>query len=784
MDAYDNDQNATDMLFDAIDSGVDTLTLEDGNELYIPSGETFLPAGNLESGTIGINDIKIVGIYTASSGETIRVSGSWISSGTFTASTSTVTFDAPGATTETINSTSPFNIVVLNDGGGGATFQLGGAMDVNSNLTITGGTLSTGSNYQINVGGTFTNNDIFTANSGTVVMDGTAGSIVGTTNTAFYELTIDPTSTGTVTLTTSSPTVSNSLSIASGDTFSLSSEKTITLLSSSSLTLTGTISGAGTLIYQSTNAFPATGVISTPLRMDSASGNQTISGRNGSNNFASNVELYNNSGTARTYTMGTDVSQTIEFAGNLTLNANSGTISLNAANNNPIVNISGNLSFATGGSAESITSGSSAWTVLGNVDFSNGSYTATSGNTLKMSGSGKTITSAGSTLQKFEVTGGSISSVDAMDVNSTFTLTSGTFTQGANVNLNIAGNVTFQSGTTFTKASGSGVLILDGDLIFDDNTAGQNLGDVFVGTSPDTTILSSDMVADTITVNSGDIMYTCEYDLDAGAGGVIIIGTLDASASGGGNCSVNEANESQLQTDGDFDLRSGATFTPDQSTVDFTATSGTVHLYTVGTGSLYNLLLSGSGQTVNVEDSVAISNYVNIGTGASLDTVSSENNQITVGGNWTNTGTFNEREGKVIFNGSGISILSYSADETFHDFEVATGGKQIRFDDTYQTIISGLFNIQGIDCSTGRVFLSSETNSNDWPLNITGTYDVDYADIRDSTANSTTVANNSTADNLGNTNWTINAGVCGAPASNIFTKVFRNVMVKAGVKIK
>ena len=99
MDAYDNDQNSTDMLFDAEDASPDTLTWESGIELYVPSGKNFTPSGNLNG-----HDIEIDGTYTASSGEAINLDGSFKldSSGTFVPSTSTLTFDATSGTEDLI----------------------------------------------------------------------------------------------------------------------------------------------------------------------------------------------------------------------------------------------------------------------------------------------------------------------------------------------------------------------------------------------------------------------------------------------------------------------------------------------------------------------------------------------------------------------------------------------------------------------------------------------------------------------------------------------------------
>jgi len=173
MDNYDKGNDA-DILFTATNGSPDTLTVDDGQELYVWTGDTFAPGGNLTA----IDDIKIVGTYTASGSETITVSGSWANSGTFTSASSTVTFDA-GSGTETIDSTGAtlddFYDLVFNDGGTGVYFVLESTLDVNNNLTITSGILDTktGEDNAIYVGGSWSNSYIFTARSGTVTFDAT-----------------------------------------------------------------------------------------------------------------------------------------------------------------------------------------------------------------------------------------------------------------------------------------------------------------------------------------------------------------------------------------------------------------------------------------------------------------------------------------------------------------------------------------------------------------------------------------------------------------------------------
>lgn len=79
------------------------------------------------------------------------------------------------------------------------TFVLGSALDVNASLTIAKGTLdATLNNFSINVAGNWSNNGVFTANQGTVTLDGTNQSLIGSTN--FFNLTKAATGASSLTL--------------------------------------------------------------------------------------------------------------------------------------------------------------------------------------------------------------------------------------------------------------------------------------------------------------------------------------------------------------------------------------------------------------------------------------------------------------------------------------------------------------------------------------------------------------------------------------------------------
>ncbi|RJR15324.1 glycosyltransferase [Candidatus Microgenomates bacterium] len=147
---------------------------------------------------------------------------------------------------------------------------------------------------------------------------------------------------------------------------------------------------------------------------------------------------------------------------------------------------------------------------------------------------GDTFDSSGGTVTTPSMTvAGTTTLNGALDVNGALTISNGgTLTQGTNNNITISGNVSIASGGTFTKDAGTGTLTLDGDLTFtDSNATKQDMGNVKIGTSPDTTDLASDFAATSLTVNALDIFNTNGYEVDIGSGGITIAatGTFDAT---------------------------------------------------------------------------------------------------------------------------------------------------------------------------------------------------------------------------------------------------------------
>ncbi|MBN1169338.1 hypothetical protein JXA63_05640 [Candidatus Woesebacteria bacterium] len=627
----------------------------------------------------------------------------------------------------------------------------------------------------------------FSQGNSTVTVTNASGTPTLNSGTVtFYNLTIDP-SNLTINTSADNITVSNTLNIASGDTLNLASGQTLTV--STTLTLDGTISDSGgELNYTSTSDFPTTGTITAALTLDATNGNINVP--NPANDYGGALTIYNNSASTRTVTL---ASGTIDVTGNLTLNANNtGGISLTGDTNDPDINIGGNLTGTNGGGTEDLTTGSGTWTVTGNVDLTDvGTFTATDGNVFQMNGGSTTLTSAGESFHTFIASGGSPSTADAMtvngnfaaagtasfthavgdmDVNGTFSASdSATFVHaaGADIDIYIAGDLNLASGTSWTEnTTSTSQVIFNGDLTYTDN-AGVSIGNVVIGNSPDTTYLSTDASANSLTINSTDYYYTCGWEVDIGNGGITINGTFDATSDEAG-CSVYDTGdpETTINDANLFNLSGTGTFVPDQSTIIFDDSSGTNALTTAGTGTFYNMEVNGASNTMQLADALDVDNDLTI-TAGTLDLNGS--NQLNVGGNFDNDDGFEAGTGKVVFDADSgtktIDALGGSPDE-FYDVEFNQGTSAtwqlttaMEVDNDF-TITDGTVDVNGANqitvtgnwdntggtftASTGKVLMNAQDSGNTLSGTMTGTssfYDLEFNDS--GTSGAWTFGNNS-----------------------------------------
>ncbi|HTA82675.1 MAG TPA: hypothetical protein VK783_07080, partial [Bacteroidia bacterium] len=149
-----------------------------------PTGTSLTIAGNLTvKGSTALsmtsNTINLTGIDTIGTGSTesftsgaLNIGGNFVCNGTFTYGTSTATFN--GSAGQTISGSAYptfYNLTI--SGTGGEIVGLGGNQTVTNNLSLTSGTLdATLSNYNLTIGGSFTNSGgTFNPRSNTLTMN-------------------------------------------------------------------------------------------------------------------------------------------------------------------------------------------------------------------------------------------------------------------------------------------------------------------------------------------------------------------------------------------------------------------------------------------------------------------------------------------------------------------------------------------------------------------------------------------------------------------------------------
>ncbi|MFH1671106.1 MAG: LamG-like jellyroll fold domain-containing protein [Patescibacteria group bacterium] len=133
----------------------------------------------IQNSELNVNgDLTLTGgNLVTTNGQTVTVSGSWISTGGgFNSGTGRVVLTT-SAGTKTFTSSGAFNNLNI-AGASDVNFHLGSALDVNGDLTLTGGTLTVTNGQAINVAGSWSEslNGAFTAGTGTVTLDGTVDS--------------------------------------------------------------------------------------------------------------------------------------------------------------------------------------------------------------------------------------------------------------------------------------------------------------------------------------------------------------------------------------------------------------------------------------------------------------------------------------------------------------------------------------------------------------------------------------------------------------------------------
>lgn len=302
----------------------DSVTNKSGGTISFTTG-TFTISGHLlNSGTIS---------YTGTGA--FSIAGNFTNNGTFTPSTTTALFNNAASTTQTIGGTTTTSFYALTISG--YNVILVHNENVTNNVLITSGTFDGGAgSYTLNVSGNFTNNSTFTGDNGTVAMIGTAAqSITGTKSSNFYNLTINPSATVTVTLGIAQ-TVSNNLLISNGTLDVSTSNYGLTVGGSftnnkafTARNGTVTMNGTGTIGGTATTSFYGLTISGTAITLAAA---ETVT-----NTFLISSGTFDVSSSNYALTLGGNLTN------NATFNTEKGTVTFNGAGTQ---NISGTSSIS------------------------------------------------------------------------------------------------------------------------------------------------------------------------------------------------------------------------------------------------------------------------------------------------------------------------------------------------------------------------------------------------------------------------------------------------------
>jgi hypothetical protein len=726
-----------------------TVNKTSGQILTITGGETLITTGllTLTNGAAATGTLEAQG--------NVSVGVGWDTAG----QTAPLQFTGSAAQTFTVNAATFANPITVDKTGGGVnagttSFTLSSPFNlVNGDFTSTSGALTfpgSGSVFT-QTGGTFT------PNNGTVIFTGSSATIdvPGSIKTNGQTLTI---AAGDTLITTGLLTLTNGLFAGTleaqgnvlvgvgwdtaGQTaplqFTGSAAQTFTV-NAAAFANPITVDKTGGSVNAGTTSF----TLSSPFNLvngdfTSTSGAITIPG-SGSVFTQTGGTFTPNNGTV----IFTGSSATIDVPGSITFN----NLTINKTNGQTLTIAAGDTLITTG--LLTLTNGLFAGTLeaQGNVSVGVGWDTAGQTAPLQFTGSAsQTFTVNPATFANpitVNKTGGSVNAgTTSFTLSSAFTLTNGTFTSTTGT-LTFSGGIT-QNGGTFDGSTGP--ITVNGALSLNGGTFNSTTGLLtFSGTGTPFTITGG-----TFDPSTGTVRYT-----------------------GNGPTNIAAANYYNLE------------IMPRTNNTTHTLAGGTFSIggyFTAGNGVNTNAIVTAvvNATTLNVTGNFAISGNT---------TFRANNaNSLTVGGSWSNSGTFTPGTGTVTMNGTSQQTLSgtmtgtsafntltitnnsgsdpvsspsvaFSVSATATTVNITTSSTKVRFNagSTYT-----FTNVNFGPVAGTRIQLWSSVLGSRWNLNVTGAQTVSHTDARDSNATGNTInaTDPSNLDSGDNLNWNFGAQTC------------------------
>ncbi|KKP93787.1 MAG: hypothetical protein UR98_C0002G0026 [Parcubacteria group bacterium GW2011_GWA1_36_12] len=727
------------------------------NSLQFSGAETYELLGNLTGGN------ALTGSLTIDSGATldavdgqnynITLAGNWSNAGTFTPRSNTVTFNA-GVGTQDLNSGGvgagkSFN--GLTHSGDGTLRLITNAVDIDGGFINSAGIFNAnGQDMYVGGGSGWANSAIFTHGNNTVVFDYPGAPppfpLLDPGASAFWNLTIDYTGGGMLTLANSPLDVDGNFRLQAG-TFNTNAldqnyAGSFTLDADTTYTKGGTLTFDGatdTAIYTDSTAVKQDigeviiggGVgkeitlassmtvnsldVSTTLNL--GVGSYTLNLAGGSSGiWADPAEIAHVLRVTGTLNPGTS---TVQYSGvngaiNITVTITpysslqlSGAETYILEGNHTGANaLTGSLTIDNGATLDAVFGGDYNITLAGNWD-NNGTFTPREGLVTFSAAAGTQAldsggVGAGFLFNHLTHSGAGILQLtnNALDVDGNFLQSAGTFDTNA-LSQNYAGNFTLDAGTTYTKG---GTLTFDGveDNNYTDSTAvKQNIGAVVIGGGAGNELtLASSMTADIMTVNANN--------------------TLDLASNG---YILNLANAGAVATV----LTVNGTLTPGtNSTVQYSATNA------AGNTTYNSIQFSGAETYVpvgNLTGANALTGSLTIDAAANLN---ADGKNITLGSNWTKNGIFSHSNNTVTFNDA-TQTSTISGNSTFWNFSCTTPGKTLAFQsDSTQTITSpASWEIAGAAGNNINLERAGGAGADQWNIN-PAAWNVDFVNVGNS----------------------------------------------------
>lgn len=466
-----------------------------------------------------------------------------------------------------------------------------------------------------------------------------------------------------------------------------------------------------------------------------------------------------------------------------------------------------NLIVNKGGFQGTITSGDT-FIVLNTLTLTNGRFAT---GTLEAQGSvtvgsgydtgTAVLTFSGSATQTFTLTGaealfdgdinvnksgGAVNLASALTLNTAnqdLTIQEGTFdlngfalsvTAGATEKIVVetGGNLQLQGGETITGDSASYPQLDSGSTVTYDGTVGSYTLKNYTyhhltinGSGATFNPAANEILGGNLTVTAG-ILDVNDLTLAINGNTVINGGTMKSGTNtitfgDAGADSVTISNgglEIESDVPGNDIVKNASTWTNSGGTITYNAATGIVGVVLSGLAPYYNLTINSSGSTYSLQALTDVDGNLTI-TAGTLDVGNGGNFNMTVGGNWANTGTFTARSGTVTFDTAGTTT-TLSGNTTFYNLSCTTANKPLTFTTGSTQTISGALTLTGT--AGNLILLRSTITDSAWNLTVNGTSSVDYVNVRDSNAGGgnaiTHAVSPSRSVNLANnTNWGFNA---------------------------